>query len=81
MITGPSKQKKLSQKIIQKKSGLGSKNRPESGKPKTDLLKTNRRSVFGFLKTDKFWFRSRIPAGIYYIAPRKIFPCATRTIL
>jgi hypothetical protein len=37
-------------------------NRPKSEKPKTDLLKTNHRSVFGLLKTD--WFRSRFPARL-----------------
>jgi hypothetical protein len=40
------------------KKGLGRQNRSESGKQKTDLLKTDRRSVFDLLKTHWFRFRS-----------------------
>jgi hypothetical protein len=32
---------------------------------KQTLLKTDLRSVFGLLKTDRFRFRSRFPAGLY----------------
>jgi hypothetical protein len=58
--------KKLSKQILHKKIRFGSQNRPELGKPKTDLLKTDRRSVLGLLKTDRF--RSRFLAGLYYNA-------------
>jgi hypothetical protein len=55
------KAKKTIKNIHAKKSGLNRE------KPKTDLLKTDRRSVLSVLKTDRFQFRSRFPAGLYSI--------------
>jgi hypothetical protein len=63
MITRSVEAKKTFQEKMQKKIGFGSKNRPESGKPKTNYLKTDRRSVFGFLKPIGFGFGLGFPQG------------------
>jgi hypothetical protein len=57
------KQKQNIKYNMQKKSGFKPK-KTEIEKNEINLLKTDRRSVFGLLKTVRFLFRSRFPAGL-----------------
>jgi hypothetical protein len=63
-------QKQLSKEDIQKKLGklaayVERKTDQNRENQKPIFLKTDRRSVFGLLKTDRFLFLSRFPAGLY----------------
>jgi hypothetical protein len=68
MVTRPSEQNKISQKTMQISfilSSLEPKTDQNQKNTKPDLLKTDRRSVFTLLKTDRLWSRSGFPAGPY----------------
>jgi hypothetical protein len=41
------------------------KNPTRIGKTENQSFKTDRRSVFGLLKTDRFWVWSRFPSRLY----------------